>query len=360
MVSRARLCVPGLIGTNPTAAQGDEFPIVSGDLQFDANADVRGTLSVTTAGYLDWPRSTADRLNPFGSEVFVERGIIYGNNVREWVSQGYYRITDIDRDKVLTNAPITIKAQDRMSGLIEARLTNPISFDAGTPADIMYATLVNEIYPTVPITYDFSASTTTWPGNHIVEEDRFKFLKEVTESLGKIMYFTYDGSFRVQSPPSPISPLWTVSRGERGVLVSMSQRITRQGIYNAVVVSSDAVGGGDVAPITQVVKDLDPASPTYWNGAFGHVPRFFSSSFIRTDQQAIDAGTAMLDRAKGLPYDVNLSFVPNPALEVLDPVLVLYDDRRQPEIHVLDEIKLGLTVKGAMDATSRKIREGTA
>jgi hypothetical protein len=353
MVARCKLCTPsGQIGTNPN---GIELPIIGGNVQFDATADVRATLSLETN--YPWPTSTSDAFNPYGSEIFVERGVVYGDGTREWVSLGYFRITDMEQDEA-PYGNVHVTAQDRMSALIEARILVPQQFSAGVDAETVYNSLILPILPYASPSYDFTPSLKSWAGNHILEEDRYKFLLELTESLGKIMFFDYDGTFRVESPPNPTIPLWRIGHGQRGVLVKAKRALTRKGVYNAVVVTGDRVGEGDNPPIRQYAVDTDPTSPTYFYGTFGQVPKYFNSSFISTDAQALSAAQAMVIRSKGLPYNVDLTHIPNSALEVLDPVLVTYGDQFNPEIHVLDQMSIPLTPEVAMTGTSRKVKDG--
>jgi hypothetical protein len=352
MVARARLCEPGQLGVDP---DGDELPILGGDVQFDSTADVRSTLSLETS--FPWPTADTDLFNPYGAELFIERGIVYGDGVREWVAQGYFRIYEIGQPRA-PHGTVTVTAKDRMSALVDARTLEPVEFAAGASAEDMYNLLVLGVLPSVTLSFDFDVAAETWDGNHVLEEDRFKFLRDVTQSFGKVMFFSYDGSSRVESVPDPTVPVWTVNHGRAGVLVGADRKLTREGVYNGVVAMGDRTGEGDAAPVRGIALDLDPASPTYWNGGYGQVPRYYSSSFIKTEAQAVDAAEAMLLRAKGFPYEVSFSAIPNPALEALDPVLLTYDDRSLPEVYVLDRLTMPLLATSAMSATTRKVKEG--
>ena len=146
------------------------------------------------------------------------------------------------------------------------------------------------------------------------------------------------------------SPLWTLSEGEGGLLVSAALNLDRGPAYNRVVATGENTGVGTVP--RGVWTDDDPASPTYYSGGFGRKPRFYSSTFITTTDQATSAATSIGASLKGVARSLDLTAVPNPALEPGDPVLI----RRLPlglnEVHLIDALTFSLGADGAMGASS--------
>src|SRR5690606_30368562 len=203
---------------------------------------------------------------------------------------------------------------DRMAGIIDARPLWPTEFGTGATVESVFDWLVTEVYPDAEIVFDFDAGS-TFRSSHVVEDDRHGFLADLADSRGKVMYWDHEGRLRVESPPAVTAPVFEVDYGERGVLVSMSRALNRDGVYNAVVARGEEVG--EAPPVSAVAYDMNTDSPTYWGGPFGQVPRFYSSSFITTTQQAREAAESMLERSTGLPHEMDLSAVPNPALQVL-------------------------------------------
>lgn len=347
LFARARVCVAYQEGVAPT---GTEVPIIDGDVRADASGDVRSTLSLTTSGVDQWPHDPTDLLAPYGNELFVERGINYGNGTVEVVSLGYFRINRTDQDDG-PNGSIQLTASDRMAAIIDARLPFPVQFDAGTTVEDVFDQLVHDVYPDATIEYDFTASGSTLDTAHIAEEDRFGFLRDLAKSRGKIMFWDYRGVLRVESPPDPSTPVYAIDAGRGGTLVRLARTLSRQGVYNGVVARGDQPTD-DVQPIALVV-DNNPSSPTYWNGRFGKVPRFYHSSFITTNAQATSAATSILQRAVGLPYSINLDAVPNPALEPYDPIRITMPDRT--DVHVIDSLNIPLTALSTMTGTTRQL-----
>lgn len=347
MASRARIVAPGQTGVTPT---GLEIPIISGDVKLDSTADIRSTLDLTTSDH-DWQAALDDALTPYGNEIFIERGVVYGDGSTEWVSQGYFRIYDVDQDAA-PKGSLAITGKDRMSGIIDARPLAPMQFGSGASVSSVFSYLVTEVYPGAVIVYDFDAGSTLFTASHSLEDDRYGFLKDIADSLGKVLYWDYAGKLQVRTAPSATQSVFEVTHGPGGVVTKVSRSLSRSGVYNAIVASGEPVG--EAAPVRAVSLDLNPASPTYWNGPFGKVPKFYSSTFLTTVAQCQTAADAMLARQLGVPYSVDFSAVPNPALEPLDPVTVSYSNDQAPEVHVIESLTVPLDSAGVMTATTKQ------
>ena len=347
MVAEARIVAPGQTGVNP---DGTTILILGGDVELQASRQVRSTLDLTTPGKGMWPTAASDLLAPYGNEVFVRRGVKYGNGVTEWVSLGYFRIDTPEQDQA-PDGPISLLGQDRMAGIVDGRLSALRAFPASTTRGAMLSALVGEIYPWATIEWDDTAVRDAPIGRQIiVEEDRHAACDELVTGVGKRWWWDHRGVLVVRTPPAPTSPVWEVNHGAGGVLVELGRRLTREGVYNAVVATGE--GADTTTPARAVVVDSDPLSPTYFYGPFGKVPRFFSSPLITSNSQAATAAASLLRQQLGLPYAVDLSVVPNPALEPDDPIRVRYPGRS--EVHVVDRLTIPLTASGALSASTRE------
>lgn len=352
-VFRARVCETFQTGTNPI---GTEIPVVGGDVKSVANAMVRSTLTLVTSQ--SWPVNQGSLVTPYGNEIFVERGLDFGNGVREFVGLGYFRI-DTPEQADVPDGAISITAPDRMAGIIDATFLAPRQFLATMSRGDLVSTLITEVYPDAVITWDDGAVRDAPVGRTtIVEEDRAGCLMDLVTSLGKIGYWRYDGVFRIESPPDITgTPSWTINAGEQGVMVGMSRSLTRQGAKNAWVVTGEA---GDTAPPARgVAIDNNPLSPTYYYGRFGPVPGRFSSPFITSNSQAVTAAVSLLRKNLGLPYQVDLTNIVNPGVEPYDVVSVAYPESGRnrslrTEIHVLDETTVPLSVDVAQQLKTRE------
>lgn len=347
-VFRARICAPGQSSINPT---GTEISILDGDVTFDTNSDVNGSLDLTTQ--IDWPAKAASLGSPYGSEIFVERGVQYGTGTREWVGLGYFRINSVEQVRA-PKSEIRISGEDRMAMVRDARPTAPQQFTAGTSVGAVMDFVVGDAVPGVVTVYDWDAYSALLTSDHILDDDRVKFLQEIVTAYGKVMYFDYRGRFVVKTAPTgTTTPVFQVDVGHLGVLCAMKRTISRDGVYNGVVATGEPVG--EAPPVRGQALDLVTTSPTYWFGNFGKVPKFFSSSFLQTVDQCTSAAASILASSTGLPYVVNLGVVPNPALEGWDVVKVVYDPYDSVgEKHILDTITYGLSAESTMNLATRK------
>ncbi len=349
MVARATVCSFFQTGTQPT---GVRIPILDGDVQIDGTADVRSTLELTTAGARKWPVFNSDPLAPYGNEIYVERGIQYSDELVEYVGLGYFRIDQPGQDDA-PDGPIRIAAPDRMQGIIDARLLAPVQFLPGVTLATVFNTLVQQVYPAAVILFDdASGSNVLTRALTAADENRFGFLDDIVKSLGKIWYWNHRGELLIKTAPATTTPVLDVFSGPGGVTIEVSRKLSRKGVYNAVVATGAATDGSP--PVRGVAVDNDPTSPTYYFGKFGPVPRFYSSQFLTSDAQAFAAARELLRRALGLSYTVDFTTVPNPALEPWDPIRLRSRDDQGVELHVIESLAVPLVQSGEFRVKTRE------
>lgn len=345
MVARVRVVAPGQVGTNP---DGRLLGIEDGTVTLDATAQIRGSLDFTTTGAGWDPRVGRSDLLPYGGELFVERGIQIAAGKTEYVPLGYFRMYEVDQEDV-PNGDLRITGQDRMSAIVDARFTAPRQYGSGALTSAVVAALVTEVLPHVQV--DWQAVDGPLGRSIVSEDDRYAFINDIVTSIGAVWYFREDGHLVVTPAPDPTEPVYVVNGGQAGVLSTASRSVSRDGVYNAVVASGEAAD--DTPPVSATAYDNDPNSATYWYGNFGQVPEFYSSPLLTSRTGAASAAKTLLAQAIGLPYNLNFGMVPNPALEPLDVVRLVYPGFA--ETHVLDQVAIPLTSAGAMTATTRQV-----
>jgi Domain of unknown function (DUF5047) len=341
-VCDAWLVEPGQTGTTPA---GVKLELIDGLMRSDAASEVRSTLDLTLGNSWD-----DQSLNPFGPEVYVRRGVSFGGGSTEMVGLGYFKIYDVEQEDAPLGA-LRVSAQDRMAPLIDDKLPSPLQFDEGTAVGDVVDELVFGVYPWATIVWDDDTNTEVLSRALVADEDRYPPLYDLLTSYGKVFYWDYQGYLQIASPPDPSSPVWSLGVGQDGVLTTQNRFLSREGIFNGVVVRGE--GGDTLEPVYTLVVDLDPNSPTYWHGPFGHVIEFLDSAFVGSTAQAITAARSLLRQRLGLPHRIDLSLVPNPALEVLDPVRI-----QTPEgwrTHVLETLTIPLSVEKEMRGTTRDL-----
>lgn len=342
---RARILDTFQTGDDP---DGIDLQLISGSVELNATADIRGTGGITVAE--DWPRAQNLDLAVYGSEVFLARGVELGADNILWAPLGYYRINQTSQDDA-AKGPLALDLQDRMSTIIDSRFLEPRQWLVGTTVSDIITEVVTEVYPAAVIEYDDDSDLAQLGRSIIVEESRYEVLATLADGIGKIFYFNGEGILRFETIPDENSPIWTVGAGSGGVMVRSNRSISRDGVYNAVVVTGE--GPDELMPVRAVAYDAQPSSPTMFGGPFGRVPRFYSSTFITTTEQAQTAAISLLRQSLGTSYDVGLSAVPNPALKPYDPIKVIYNDYNR-ETHIIERVTIPLDVDAAMSASTRQ------
>jgi hypothetical protein len=332
-------------GETPT---GTELKVIDGDIELDATADIRGSGSLTLAE--PWPTVQDRSLAPYGAEVFVARGVDLGGSGVLWAPLGYYRVNEIDQQDAALD-PVSVGLEDRMSTIIDSRFLAPRQWLQGTTVGDIVSEVVTEIYPNATIVYDDDSNLSELGRSLIAEESRLEVLKTLAEGLGKIFYWDALGRLVFETIPDEDVPIWIVNAGLNGVMVNANRSLSRQGVYNAVVVIGE--GADEMAPVRAVAVDAQESSPTFFGGSFGRVPRFYASPFITTQGQAENAAVNLLRQSLGAPYDVGASAVPNPALKPYDVIRVVYNDGSR-ELHVVQKVSIPLTVDAALSIATRQ------
>lgn len=347
--SRVRVCAEFQTGTDP---DGTVIDVLSGDVVLDGTADVRSTVDLITNGIGMWPRTSDDLLAPYGNELFVERGVRYGDGAIEWVSLGYFRIEEPDQDQV-PDGPIRLAGKDRMAGIVEARLLAPLQFTADQTYGECVDALILDVYPTATIEWDDNAVRDEAIGRSvIIETDRYGGFVDLIASVAKVAWWDHRGVLTIKDLPATDVPVFSVDAGPTGVLVSMSRKLTREGVYNAVVATGEAPDEGE--PARGVAIDNNPSSPTYFYGRFGQVPRYYSSPLLLDDAACAAAALTILNKATGLPYSVDFTAVPNPGLEPFDCIEIVYSERYGTEFHVVEALTIPLEVENPMTGATRQ------
>lgn len=326
-----------------------DLPISAGSVTVDASSKVRRQLTATIADPSLAPAAGDPdaMLAPYGTELRAYRGIRHLTGAVEWVPLGRFRVESARADVQASGVEVT--AADRSALVAGARFLAPTpSVTTNTvPAEI--ARLIRGAAPDAAVTdetgYTGGVAALTW------ERERWDAVESLATGIGAEVFFDPDGVARIRPVPSIDSPLaWTVDAGEGGVMVAAEQRTSRERTFNGVVVTGERTDG--TPPVAATVTDDDPASPTYWYGGFGQVPHFYSSPQITTTGQATTTAVALLGRTRGLVRQLTLASIPNPALDALDVIGVVFPDG-STERHLVDKLTVPLDPGEAMPIETR-------
>jgi hypothetical protein len=326
-----------------------DLPIAGGSVSIDATSDVRRQLDLSVADPTLAPVAgdTSGPLTPFGTELFVRRGVAFPDGTVEWVPLGWFRVQAVTAS--LSAGVVRVQGVDRSRAVADAKFLTPTQSVTTNTIPNEIKRLVQGALPTA-VFVDMTGVTSATP-ELIWEQERWAAINDLARTIGAECFFNADGQCVLRTVPGVDSAVsWYVDAGETGVLVEGSQDTSRESTYNGVVAVGERTD--NFAPYSATVTDDNPSSPTYWLGPYGQVPYFYTSASITTLTQAQSAATGLLARTKGLTRQVSLSSVPNPALDAGDVIQVVFPDASY-ERHVVDSLSIPLDPSEAMPIGTR-------
>ena len=326
--------------------------VVSGTVTpFDRTAAQRGRCVTLTALSEPLLLPTATVALPYGAEVFVRRGIVHRDGTTEMMALGVYPVQQSTRDGVTLVTQLS--GIDRSQLVADARLEDDYAIAQGTNVATAIHDLIDAGVP--GLEYAFTPTNYTTPALVFSAQAGSSWdMRPGTWPPRSARSCSSTATACAVLRPEPMffgTPVWTLSEGEGGLLVTAALSMDRSPAYNRVIATGENTGVGTVP--RGVWTDTDPASPTNYFGPFGRKPRFYSSTFITTPDQAVSAATSIGSALKGVARSLDMTAVPNPALEPGDPVLIKRTALDINEVHLIDALTFSLGADGAMAASSR-------
>lgn len=348
------------------------LPVTGGTIRVDRSSITRRALDMTvaprlrTGTYTDIPALPTGPAHPlafYGQEVSVYWELHYVGGVTETIPVGVFRI-DQPAGSLLGAGEVRVTGVSRESFVADADFVLARTL-SGPSAQSLIGTLIHEVLPGVEVVVTASTDARVPPTTF--DEDRWAAIATLAKGIGAVVYADPRGRFVVADAPTVDSPsVWKVAPAPDpgAVLVSADLSSSRADVRNAIVV----VGGSpasDAAPMQAVVYDDAASSPTRWGdphaGAFGMVPERVSMPTVTTFEQARVAAAAELARRVGAASSLDLSTVPNAALDagdVIDVVTNPANPAASLRRHIVDSFTLPLVAGGAFPVSTRDIRSG--
>jgi hypothetical protein len=344
--------------------------VVAGSLTLDYRRNIRrqtsglrvasydSSLDTDFATRLD-TRDFLEALTSSSAEISVEWGLAFPDLTTEWVTLARLRVEESTR--TLNAAVLDVAAAyDGGSRVADFPLITPYAPFTGGGTKLTYVAaikaLVEDAYPTTSLpTWTVAGGvdiTSLPPDNTVFTGDRWAAVNALAQAINVTVGATSTGGWTIAPATPSTTPVWTVNHGAGGVLVAETTAYSRRKQYNAVAIrwqNPDGTGG------LSYIADMDPTSPTYYNGAFGRKPRPEETlATVTTSGQADAAATTILQQCSGRTRAIALTSVHNPLMEPGD-VLTLHLPDGSVEDHVIDAITLPLE-KGTMNLETRVLR----
>lgn len=342
----------GLIDQTPSQYLDDGLPIAQGGtMTADATQFVRRSLSLTIAAPDLAPNDAQDLLAPYGTELVLSAGVWFPGGT-EWCPLGVFVIQSAEETESGDSGRtgISIAAGDRSTYLVDARFPTVQQSVSSTVVAEISRLVAAGLPPGMPTMVDLTGSSTACPKQTYDDKDRAGAIQKLAASINAEFFFDVLGVPTLRPVPlATNTPAWTIDAGEGGVMIEAKRAGSREHIYNGIIASGAQTDGTPSS--IGAAYDTNPASPTYYDGPFGHKPAFYSSPVLTSSVQCALVATTMLARYVGAGWTIDLSSMPNPALDLGDVITAKFaDGTTQP--HIVDGFTIALDL-GAMPVVTR-------
>jgi hypothetical protein len=323
-------------------------------IRADGSAEVRRTLDLVIGDPSLVPTSASDILTPNGTELHVFQGFKYPDDTVERVPTIVARI---DKPATAFGGQVKVSAADRSRAVAEDQFITSSQSVAGATVVAEITRLIQSALSTATVT-DLTGSATVCPRTSWEPgTSKWAAVQELAVAIDADVAPGPDGTFWIRPQPDITDPpVLTMNIGESGQIVEGEEEWDREGVFNAVIARGERTDGS--APVSGSAYDLDAASPTYWNGSFGHRPKFYSSPLLTTISACNAAAATMLAKSITPARSISVECIPNPALDIGDVVSLIIPgaagsvDLSRSETHIVHAFTLPIGL-GLMSVTFR-------
>jgi hypothetical protein len=309
------------------------------------------------------PTSPDALLSPYGNELRVWYGIVFGPGDEELIPAGTLRITKVSAK----SGTVTVTCSDRAWAIQGARLEKPYQIAKGGDYDQAIRDLWLMAYPQATIDVPNVANLTPLITLDS-EADPWAQIQSMAAAVGYAAFHDPMGAGRMvaEQDQTQLTPVWTYDgKPNAGLpydpddwanlaLYDMEHAWDTDGVFNAVIATGESTS--DAASFRGVAYDLDPDSPTLYGGKFGRRPMFWSSPLITSNGMASTSAKTMLQAQLGLAESLSIPSAPHPALECGDAVKVIRPELGVDTLHVVDHFTLPLRAADGTQQLDTRMR----
>lgn len=278
-----------------------DLPIIGPSFKWDQSARVEGAGSVTVTwtdahGSSLKPQEPQDWLAPFGSRLVTFCTITAGAFVAR-VQLGDFTITEVpsadDETYVFGETRITVGSRveltlkDRMVEVQRDRFTS-----LATPTSLTSVWAEVALLAGLPVTRTLPDAAIT--RSVVYEEDRVSAIVDLIAILGGEPFMEWDGTLSARSK-TPGAPVGSLTVGDQGTILQVGSSLSADGVYNGLIIRGETDGQNAILAELWITEGPLAATPKGGQRTpFHRVPRFYSSPFITTQEQAIAAAPELL------------------------------------------------------------------
>lgn len=327
---------------------------IGGSVPVDRGSQCRRTCTVTSDDVSLIPLTPTDKLSIYGARLRISCGVAYSDGSQELVPVGVFRIDEVGGD--VDEGPVTISGKSLECVIADDKFRAPYKA-SGTAVGAITA-LIQRSIPDAIVNSSGVTDAAIGPRTFDIEGDPWAAVTEIAAAVGGEVYCDPDGEFVITELPdlATATPVWTIAAGEGGAYIQANRSMSADGVYNGVMARGENTES-NAAPVSALVTDNDPGSPTYWDGPFGHRPMFYSSATLVSSGACTSAATLKLRAAVAPNASADISSLPNPALAAGDVLRVVYPDGTK-ELHQVQSFTVPLDVGGSFVVQTISAKEG--
>jgi hypothetical protein len=299
------------------------LPIESATITCSRTQAQRTTLSVRfdpLAGQSIVPTDMSSPLAPNGNELVISAGLKYRDNTTELIPCGVFPIQTVVVTDTGTDLQVQATCTDRSWSISRRVLLQPYSIAAGYTLDqALHSLLSANTSGMPPFSYAIQTTGALAPANTYNEgQDPWQAALDLASGAGFECFFDRFGNLQSRPIPTPgtISPTWAAAEASNAAPLAITRTLTANQVSNDFVVFSSSSHVSP--PVRAEASDGNPASATYTGGKFGDIVTFLSSSSIADVTGAQAAAQAQLNLSLGQMDNLQLSVLPNPAVDIDD------------------------------------------
>lgn len=322
----------------------DDVPIGGGQVTAQLTSRVTRTASFTASA--EWfPVLATDPLSPYHAIVEIRTGIAYPSGEEELFRVFTGRIYDAVLGE---DGQVTFRADDLAADVIAADFEVPEN-------SVLGRSTVFEIQRLITDGFRWAAFGTDDVDDAFVpklswDDDRGKALDDLAATVEGRWYATGAGEFVVRRLNyTDLTPVVTIQDGPGGILTGARISLTADGSYNSVVVLAERPD--TATPIRVTERDLNPSSPSYYDGYFGRrVLKIRSQESLQFfDAQRV--ARSQLAASTALQRQWAITCVPDMTLEPGDVSAVQM--RGVQDVQVIDSLTYPLSPAAPMTISAR-------
>jgi hypothetical protein len=301
------------------------------------------------------PASASDLLHPLsGNEFTVSRGLEYADGTQETVPLGVFGINTSKIDDSTGDLVITLTGADRSYAMSCAKLANNYPIGSANLATALQTLFTARVPATM---FNFAALPYLTPSGTVLiaGDDPWAQAMALAKAAGCRLFYDESGVCTLIVFPDPqTSPVtFDYAEGDRCTVTAGSRVLTRVGVFSHTV--REGTGPSTSAAVRGEWMDDNPVSPTYWQGPFGDVVDYQTSSLYTSNDQATAAAQADGLASLGNAESAVIAAFPNPAHAPLDVIQVVRGRMQANAYYVMDSLTIPMSYADDMQINSRMV-----